>query len=75
MSISSASTLPPSPAAGTAPDTDAYVRAALALQGYDTAVVPAAAVAEQFGRIAAMAASLRDLPLPREADAAPAFRP
>ncbi len=60
---------------GPGPDIDAYVRAALALQGYDPAVVPAAAVAEQFGRIAAMAASLRDLDLPREADAAPAFRP
>jgi hypothetical protein len=63
------------PSAADRRGTEAYVRAALALQGYEFSAAQTAAIAEQFARIEAMAATFRHLPLPREQDAAPAFRP
>ncbi|MCD2513006.1 AtzG-like protein [Comamonas endophytica] len=65
----------PSAPAASAADIDAYVRAAMALQGYDATLIPPAQVAEQFARIAAMAAALRLQPLARQDEAAYVFRP
>jgi hypothetical protein len=53
----------------------AYVRAALALQGYALDEAQAGAVAEQFARVALIAGTFVDEPLPPGADPLPVFRP
>lgn len=52
-----------------------YVRAALALQGYQFNDTQQAAIVLQFSRIEAVAQSFLQLQLPPEIDAAPVFRP
>ena len=52
-----------------------YVRAALALQGYDFDNVRLAAVLGEFTRIHAIASAFVDCELPLELDPAPVFRP
>lgn len=52
-----------------------YVRAALALQGYQFNDTQQAAIVLQFSRIEAVAQSFLQLQLPPEIAAAPVFRP
>jgi hypothetical protein len=52
-----------------------YVRAALALQGYDFNPARTADVVTQFERIEALAQVLLDVELPLEAEPASVFRP
>ena len=52
-----------------------YVRAALALQGYQFDDTQQAAIVLQFSRIEAVAQSFLQLQLPPDVDAAPVFRP
>lgn len=54
---------------------DQYVNAALRLQGYDFSEERCAEIALQFSRIAGIADSFLDLPLPMEAEQAGIFRP
>ncbi|WP_151446009.1 DUF4089 domain-containing protein [Lacisediminimonas profundi] len=56
-------------------ETEQYVRAALRLQGYDFSEERSAEIALQFSRIAGIADSFLDLPLPLEAEQAGVFRP
>ena len=51
-----------------------YVRAALALQGYELDAVRIAAVLGEFTRIHAIASAILDRELPLELDQAPVFR-
>ncbi len=53
----------------------AYVRAALALQGYRLDAAQTDAVAEQFSRIALIAGTFVDEPLAANAEPLPVFRP
>ncbi len=52
-----------------------YVRAALALHGYQFDEAQHAAILLQFSRIEAVAQSFLHLQLPLELDAAPVFKP
>jgi hypothetical protein len=54
---------------------DAYVRAALALQGYKFDDACIARIAAQFERIEGMAARMGDSDLPASLDSAEIFRP
>jgi Protein of unknown function (DUF4089) len=54
---------------------EAYVRAALQLQGYDFDEARIAKIVAQFARIDATVQSLLRAPLDERAAAAPAFRP
>jgi hypothetical protein len=60
-----------------APDNplEAYVRAALALQGYTFDDADIAEIVMQFSRLEAIAATVFDWPLPFAAEPAPVFRP
>ncbi len=53
----------------------AYVRAALALQGYRLDAMQTDAVAEQFSRIALIAGTFVDEPLAANVEPLPVFRP
>lgn len=52
-----------------------YVRAALALQGYEFDDEQIADIALQFSRIEAIAKTLLQWPMPFDSQAAPVFRP
>jgi hypothetical protein len=54
---------------------DAYVRAALALQGYVFDDSEIAEIVMQFSRLEAIARTVFDYPLPFASEAAPVFRP
>ena len=54
---------------------DAYVRAALALQGYRFDEAQIAEIVEQFSRLEAIAQTILQWPLPFASEAAPVFRP
>ncbi|HEX3396809.1 MAG TPA: DUF4089 domain-containing protein [Steroidobacteraceae bacterium] len=54
---------------------EAYVRAALALQGYAFDEAQIAEIVEQFARLDAIARTVFDWPLPFASEAAPVFRP
>jgi hypothetical protein len=54
---------------------EAYVRAALMLQGYDFDEAQTAEIVLQFSRLEAIAQSVFDFPLPFASEAAPVFRP
>jgi hypothetical protein len=54
---------------------EAYVRAALALQGYAFDEAQVAEIVLQFSRLEAIAQSVFDWPLPFASEAAPVFRP
>lgn len=54
---------------------ESYVRAALALHGYQFDEAQCAEILLQFSRIDAVAQTFLQLPLPLELDAAPVFRP
>jgi hypothetical protein len=54
---------------------EAYVRAALALQGYRFDEEQIADIVVQFSRLEAIAQTIMDWPLPFASEAAPVFRP
>jgi hypothetical protein len=54
---------------------DAYVRAALALQGYTFDDPEIAEIVMQFARLEAIARTVFDWPLPFASEPAPVFRP
>ncbi len=54
---------------------EAYVRAALALQGYAFDDAEIAEIVLQFSRLDAIARTVFDWPLPFASEPAPAFRP
>ncbi len=54
---------------------EAYVRAALALQGYAFDDAEIAEIVLQFSRLDAIARTVLDWPLPFASEPAPAFRP
>jgi hypothetical protein len=54
---------------------EAYVRAALSLQGYAFDEAQIAEIVLQFSRLEAIAKTLFEWPLPFASEAAPAFRP
>ena len=54
---------------------EAYVRAALALQGHAPDAARIAEIVRQFERIEAIAAVMLAVDLPADAEPAPAFRP
>ena len=54
---------------------EAYVRAALALQGYTFEDAEIAEIAAQFARLEAIARTVLDWPLPFASEPAPVFRP
>jgi hypothetical protein len=54
---------------------EAYVRAALALQGYHFDEAQIAEITVQFSRLETIAQSVMRWPLPFAAEAAPVFRP
>ena len=54
---------------------EAYVRAALALQGYRFDERQIAEIVEQFSRLDAIARTVFDWPLPFASEPAPVFRP
>jgi Protein of unknown function (DUF4089) len=54
---------------------EAYVRAALALQGYRFDEEQTAEIVVQFARLEAIAQTLLQWPLPFASEAAPVFRP
>jgi hypothetical protein len=54
---------------------DAYVRTALALQGYRFDEAQIAEIVEQFSRLEAVAQTILQWPLPFASEAAPVFRP
>jgi hypothetical protein len=54
---------------------ESYVRASLALQGYQFDEAQIAEIVLQFSRIEAMARTILEWPLPFTSEAAPAFRP
>ena len=53
----------------------AYVRAALALQGYECDESQIAEIVEQFSRLEPMARTVFDCPIPFASGPAPVFRP
>ncbi len=54
---------------------EAYVRAALALQGYRFDEAQTAEIIVQFSRLEAIARTVFEWPLPASSEAAPVFRP
>jgi hypothetical protein len=54
---------------------EAYVRAALAIQGYRFDEAQIAEIVLQFSRLEAIAQTVLEWPLPFAAEAAPVFRP
>jgi Protein of unknown function (DUF4089) len=54
---------------------EAYVRAALALQGYRLDEAQMAEIVVQFSRLESIAQTILHWPLPFAAEAAPVFRP
>jgi hypothetical protein len=54
---------------------DAYVRTALALQGYHFDEAQIAEIVAQFSRLEAIAQTILQWPLPFASEAAPVFRP
>ena len=54
---------------------EAYVRAALPLQGYAFEDAEIAEIAAQFARLEAIARTVLDWPLPFASEPAPVFRP
>ena len=54
---------------------NAYVDAALALHGYALNPARVVAVAQQFERIASIAATMLDTDLPADSEPAPSFHP
>lgn len=54
---------------------EAYVRAALALQGYHFDEAQIAEIVAQFSRLEAIAQTVLQWPLPFASEAAPVFRP
>jgi Protein of unknown function (DUF4089) len=54
---------------------EAYVRAALALQGYHFDETQIAEIVVQFSRLEAIAQTILHLPMPFASEAAPVFRP
>jgi hypothetical protein len=54
---------------------EAYVRATLALQGYRFDETQIAEIVVQFSRLAVIARTILQCPLPPGSDAAPVFRP
>jgi hypothetical protein len=54
---------------------ESYVRAALALQGYEFDELQVADIILQFSRIEAIAQTVLQWPLPFASEAAPVFRP
>jgi hypothetical protein len=54
---------------------EAYVRAALTLQGYQFDEAQIADIVVQFSRLEAIAQTIMDWPLPFASEAAPVFRP
>jgi Protein of unknown function (DUF4089) len=54
---------------------EAYVRAALALQGYRFDEAQIAEIVVQFSRLESIAQTILRCPLPFAAEAAPVFRP
>jgi hypothetical protein len=54
---------------------DAYVRTALALQGYRFDEAQIAEIVAQFSRLEAIAQTILQWPLPFASEAAPVFRP
>jgi len=54
---------------------EAYVRAALALQGYHFDEAQIAEIVTQFARLEAIAQTVLQWPLPFASEAAPVFRP
>ena len=54
---------------------EAYVRAALALQGYTFGDAEIAEIVVQFSRLEAVARTVFDWPLPFASEPAPVFRP
>jgi len=54
---------------------EAYVRAALALQGYTFEDAEIAEITAQFARLEAIARTVFDWPLPFASEPAPVFRP
>jgi hypothetical protein len=54
---------------------DSYVRAALALQGYDFDEAQIAEIALHFSRLEVIAHTVFDYPLPFSSEPAPVFRP
>ena len=54
---------------------EAYVRAALSLQGYAFDEAQIAEIVLQFSRLEAIATTVFDWPLPFASEAAPVFRP
>jgi Protein of unknown function (DUF4089) len=54
---------------------DAYVRTALALQGYRFDEAQIAEIVTQFSRLEAIAQTILQWPLPFASEAAPVFRP
>jgi hypothetical protein len=54
---------------------EAYVRAALALQGYTFADAEIAEIVMQFSRLEAIARTVSGWPLPFASEPAPVFRP
>jgi hypothetical protein len=53
----------------------AYVRAALALQGYTLDEAEIAEIVMQFSRLEAISRTVFDWPLPNASEPAPVFRP
>jgi hypothetical protein len=54
---------------------EAYVRTALALQGYTFGDAEIAEIVMQFSRVEAIARTVMDWPLPFASEPAPVFRP
>jgi len=73
--FSSPSTVPSSAPRAAAPGTQAYVRAALALQGYAVDEPQFARILAQFGAIESIARAVADYPLEAGDEALPVFRP
>ena len=60
---------------GDEPTLEIYVRAALKLQGYDFGEAQIAEIVLHFSRLAAIAQTVFEFPLPFASEAAPVFRP
>jgi hypothetical protein len=66
---------PPVPDAAASPHIEAYVKAALAIQGYDFSEARIADVVQHFTRIEQLSRVVRDAAVPLETDSAPIFKP
>jgi Protein of unknown function (DUF4089) len=60
---------------GDDPTLESFVRAALTLQGYACDETQIAEIVLQFSRLAAIAQTVFECPLPFASEAAPVFRP